>query len=98
MALMDGRVERRERNRQAVIDAALTLTAELGAFPTAEAVAARAGLAPRSVFYHFLDLPSLFMAAAETQGQRHWIALHPVEAGLDLAIRIAEVVAQRGGR
>jgi AcrR family transcriptional regulator len=92
---VDGRVARGERNRLSVIDAALALTAETGAFPTAEAIAQRAGVAPRSVFYHFPDLRSLFGAAAETQGERHWTALRSPNSEDDLATRIAEAVAQR---
>jgi AcrR family transcriptional regulator len=78
-----------------VIDAALALTAETGAFPTAEAIAERAGVAPRSVFYHFPDLRSLFGAAAETQSERHWSVLRPPVAEQGLATRIAEAVVQR---
>lgn len=92
---MDGRVARGERNREAVIDAALELTAELGVFPTAGAVATRAGVSTRSLFNLFPDLPSLFIAAAETQGRRHWSLLQAPKPSLDLQARVADAVAQR---
>lgn len=92
---MDGRAARAERNRQVVIDAALELTAELGAFPTAGAISSRAGVSTRSLFNLFPDLPSLFIAAAETQGRRHWSLLQAPKPDLDLRSRLADAVAQR---
>lgn len=92
---MDGRVARGERNRAAMIDAALALTAENNSFPTAQMIAARAGVATRSVFHHFPDLDALFAAAAETQGDRYWSRLRPPEPGLPLEARLAVAVAQR---
>lgn len=92
---MDGRVARGKRNRVAMIDAALELTAETGSFPTSQMIAERAGVATRSVFHHFPDLDALFAAAAETQVDRHWSRLQPPESGLSLEARLAAAVAQR---
>ena len=92
---MDGRVVRGARNRQAVVDAALTLVAEQQAFPTAQAIAARAGVATRSVFHHFPDLDTLFADAAATQAARYWGGLQPPPPHLPRPERLAVAVAQR---
>ncbi|MFE3187720.1 TetR/AcrR family transcriptional regulator [Nocardia sp. NPDC059240] len=81
---MDGRTARAARNRQAVLDAALTLMEEGILQPTAQAVAERAGVATRSVFHHFSDLESLYLDAAQTQIERHWLPLlRPVSGELE---------------
>ena len=92
---MDGRVLRGELNRQAIVDAALALVSEEGTLPTAQSIAARAGLAKRSLFHHFPDMDSLLAFVAETQAERHWHVLRPPEPGLDLQERITTAVAQR---
>lgn len=92
---MDGRVRRGEINRQAIVDAALTLVAEEGAFPTAQSIAGRAGVAKRSLFHHFPDMDSLLACTAETQAARHWHVLQPPAPGLDLEKRVHEAVHQR---
>ena len=62
----DGRRLRRERSRQAIIDAMLRLVEEGVLVPTAQQVSERAGVGIRSVFRHFSDMESLF-AIADTQ-------------------------------
>lgn len=86
---------RGELNRQAIVDAALALVAEEGDFPTAQAIAAKAGVAKRSLFHHFPDMESLFACAADAQASRYWHVLQPPDAGADLAARIATAVDQR---
>jgi TetR/AcrR family transcriptional regulator, regulator of autoinduction and epiphytic fitness len=83
---VDGRAARGARNRQAVIDAALALIAEDTGQPTAQAIAARAGVSTRSVFHHFDDLDSLFADAAHTQAERHWGVLEPPPDTLERAL------------
>jgi AcrR family transcriptional regulator len=92
---MDGRVRRGERNRQAIVDAALELIVEMRAMPTAQAIAERAGVAPRSVFHHFPDMEDLLARAAETQAARHWKVLQPPAPGRTLGERIADAVGER---
>lgn len=58
----DGRVQRGERNRVAIVDALYALVGEGVPQPTAEQVATRAGVGLRSVFRHFTDMESLFAA------------------------------------
>jgi AcrR family transcriptional regulator len=56
----DGRRQRSERSRQAIIDAMLSLVEEGVLVPTAQQVSARAGVGIRSVFRHFSDMESLY--------------------------------------
>ena len=58
----DGRRERAERTRQALIDAAGGVIVEGILAPTAQQIADRAGVGIRSFFRHFLDMESLFLA------------------------------------
>lgn len=92
---MDGRTARGLRNRQAIVDAALSLVTEQEALPTAQAVAARASVGTRSVFHHFPTLDSLLAEAADTQAARWWQVLQPPEPGHSLPERLAAAIAQR---
>ncbi len=92
---MDGRVRRGERNRQAIVDAALALVAERGVLPAGQAIAERAGVAKRSLFHHFPDMEGLLAQAAATQAERYWQVLQPPEPGRSLGERISTAVAQR---
>lgn len=60
---LDGRRQRGERNRQAILDAALDLIAEGCLAPTAQLISERAGITIRSLFRHFPDMETLFAAA-----------------------------------
>jgi len=67
---VDGRNLRAERTRTALAGAYLDLLTEGDLRPTAERIAERAGVSPRSVFKHFPDRESLFAAASEIQEGR----------------------------
>lgn len=69
---VDGRTARRDRNRNAVLDAVLELFTEDNLEPTPEQVAARSGVSLRSVYRYFADHDELLRAAVA----RH---LHNVE-------------------
>ena len=56
---VDGRVVRRARSRQRIIDAVVHLATDQGVEPTADKVAALAGVTTRTVFRHFDDMESL---------------------------------------
>ena len=56
----DGRLQRSERSRTAIVQAVYELVGEGSLEPTAEQVAARAGVGIRTVFRHFTDMESLF--------------------------------------
>ncbi|MDX1735792.1 MAG: TetR/AcrR family transcriptional regulator [Halioglobus sp.] len=59
---VDGRRQRTERSRKAIIDASLAFMDEGVLVPTAQQIADRAGLGIRSFFRHFEDMESLFQA------------------------------------
>lgn len=67
---VDGRNLRAERTRTALATAYLDLLTEGDLRPTAERIAERAKVSPRSVFKHFPDRESLFAAASEIQEAR----------------------------
>jgi AcrR family transcriptional regulator len=60
---IDGRRQRGERTRFAIIDAALSLQEEGILVPTAQQISDRAGVLIRSFFRHFDDMETLFKAA-----------------------------------
>lgn len=64
---VDGRLARSARTRTAVIDALLALYEEGDLSPTAVRVAARAGVALRTVYGHFADMESLYAEASERE-------------------------------
>ena len=64
---IDGRTARGQRTRTAVVDALLTLQEEGDLEPTAQRVAARAGVALRTVFGHFSDMETLWAQAGERE-------------------------------
>lgn len=66
----DGRTARRDRNRQAVLDAVLDLFAEGNLDPGVHQVADRSGVSLRSVYRYFEDLDELVTAAIDRQMQR----------------------------
>ena len=61
----DGRSARRERNRDAVLDALLELTSESGGEPSIDEIADRAGVSYRSVYRYFTDRTEMKDAATE---------------------------------
>jgi len=91
----DGRTERAERTRRALVDALLALLDEGELRPTAERIAARAGVSERSLFQHFPDREQLFEAVARQQYERVVPRLQPVDASLPLRDRIDAFVEQR---
>jgi AcrR family transcriptional regulator len=95
-AATDGRQLRRERNREAVVEALLDLYAEGNLRPNAEEIAARSGLSPRSLFRYFDDVDDLIRSAIDRQLERA-LPHVPIDATVDapLAIRIEALIEQR---
>jgi len=91
---VDGRRLRAQRNREAVVRAILQLVKEGNLRPRAPEVALRAGVSERTVFRHFADRDSLFIAASEQQRPLLDAYLLPRPAG-DLASRIESFVRLR---
>lgn len=66
----DGRTARRDRNREAVLDAVLDLFADGSMAPVPAEVAERSGVSLRSVYRYFDDLEALARAAIARQMER----------------------------
>jgi AcrR family transcriptional regulator len=64
-AALDGRLRRGEKSRGAIVAALFELVGEGVLQPTAQQVAARAGVGIRSVFRHFADMDRLFATMDE---------------------------------
>lgn len=95
-AQSDGRRMRRERNRQAVVDALLALFREGDLRPSSSDVANRANLSPRSLFRYFDDLDDLIRTAVAVQMEqaRPLMSIAAVP-GDPLQRRIDALVVQR---
>lgn len=91
----DGRRARGVRNRQAVVEAILVMLEQGKPNPTAQEIADGAGVSLRSVFRHFDDLDSLFLAAIERQAERTAHLYEPPVKRGTLAQRVASLVARR---
>jgi AcrR family transcriptional regulator len=68
---IDGRVQRGERNREAIADALLACYEAGELRPSVPDVAARAGVSVRSVHNHFADVEALRAEVAQRQWERH---------------------------
>jgi AcrR family transcriptional regulator len=70
----DGRTARRERNREEVVEAALTLVEEGQVDPSIEELTKRSGLSARSIFRYFEGLDDLRRAVI----RRHFERIQPM--------------------
>lgn len=85
----DGRAARRERGRQAVVDATLDLLLETGRTPTPEAVVERAGVSLSSLFRYVDNLAELQLAAIERfLGRYSHLFELPNTQGTTLGVRV----------
>ena len=96
-AQADGRRLRAERNRDAVVQAVLEIIKSQGGGPVpgAAEVAVRAKVSERTVFRHFADLDSLFLAAAAHQRPIHATYLAPRPDAAEVDKRIVALVKLR---
>jgi AcrR family transcriptional regulator len=93
----DGRAERGERTRDAVVNAMLDLIEEGDLHPTAPRIADRAEVSLRTVFHHFEDLEALFAVAARRQIERQLGRAPRVRRDGALDERIDALVSARAG-
>lgn len=93
-SIVDGRTARRDRNRDAVIQAIEALAAE-GTLPSAAEIAARSGVSERSLFRIFGSREGLFMAAIAAKASEVEHLVQPVAPTGPLDQRLREVVDQR---
>jgi TetR/AcrR family transcriptional regulator, regulator of autoinduction and epiphytic fitness len=91
----DGRVNRSARTRIAVVDALLALINDGNLRPTAREVADRAGVSLRSVYVHFDDVESLFVAASARHIERLQSLLLTCDPEAPLDERVATLVESR---
>ncbi len=93
---VDGRVARRQRNIDAVLDVVLEMFAEEAMFPTIEQAAKRSGLSLRSLYRYFADPGELREAAIARSDQVGHLLGQIDELGEGpLDKRIDELVATR---
>lgn len=93
---VDGRSVRRDRNRDAVIDAFLDLVREGRLRPSVAEIAARSAVSHRSVFRYFTETDALIRAAIVRQVER---VAHLIDTSVDLTLptvaRIDTMVRRR---
>jgi TetR/AcrR family transcriptional regulator of autoinduction and epiphytic fitness len=92
---LDGRVARSRRTRAAIVEALVALLEEGHPQPTVEEIAARAAVAPRTVFQHYADREALFAAVSAHREEHLQQLMGQIDASAPLPVRIDEVVAQR---
>lgn len=95
-ATADGRTARRDRNREAVLDAVLDLFADGAIAPAPAEVAERSGVSLRSVYRYFDDMDALVRAAIARNLARMGLLFELPEPGAGpLADRVERTVAAR---
>ncbi len=92
---VDGRTARGLRTREAVVDALLALQEEGDLEPTAQRVAARAGVALRTVFGHFSDMETLWAEAGQRELAKLTGLAQPVDPSLPRPQRVTEFCGSR---
>lgn len=91
----DGRAGRAARTRNAVVDALLALIDGGNLRPTAREVADAAGVSLRSVYVHFDDVESLFLAASARHYERVQSLVTPWDPEASLDERVDALVTRR---
>ena len=91
----DGRVARRERTRRAIVVAHTELLQEGDLRPTADRIAARAGVSKRALWTNFKDMNALLAAVAEEVFQRMRAEHRTVDPAAPTADRITAYCAER---
>ena len=91
----DGRAGRAARTRNAVVDALLALIDGGNLRPTAREVADAAGVSLRSVYVHFDDVESLFLAASARHYERVQSLVTPWDTEASLDERVDALVTRR---
>lgn len=92
---VDGRVARRERNREAVVDAIMVLVKSGETEPTMAHVAEVAGVSERSIFRHFETREALVAAVIQRQLEIVASLLHEIPSYGSVADRVHALVLER---
>jgi AcrR family transcriptional regulator len=92
---IDGRTQRAERSRGAIVRALFELIGEGNPQPTAQQVAERADVGLRSVFRHFADMETLYaeLGARVQDEASPYLRDVPTDGGVEA--RLARIVEQR---
>ena len=94
--VVDGRTARRNRNKEAVLDAMISLTNETADEPPIELIAERAGVSYRSVYRYFDDRTDLMLSAIDRVMGEVWRIFDVDELGEGtLDERIAHFITSR---
>ncbi len=91
----DGRTQRAERTRTAIVDAHLALLDEGHLRTGAVRIAGRAGVSVRALWLHFKDMETLYAAANARLIERQEAEYRPIRTDLSLPERIEAFCAQR---
>jgi AcrR family transcriptional regulator len=92
---LDGRVARRQRNRDAVVDAIMVLIESGDLDPNLARVAEVAGVSERSIFRHFETRDALIAAVVDRQLERVLSLVRDVPSDGPLDARVHALVAER---
>jgi TetR/AcrR family transcriptional regulator of autoinduction and epiphytic fitness len=92
---VDGRVARSLRTRGAIIEALIALIEDGTVQPTVEEIAARAGVAPRTVFQHYPDREALFAAVSAWIREQLDELMGVIDANAPFDERVEAIVEQR---
>src|SRR4030081_1516688 len=84
----DGRIVRRLRTRQALIQATLDLIQAGDVEPTSAAIATIAGVSSRALFQHFTSLADLYAAAFDLAVSRAFDGSQTIDTAASLSNRI----------
>lgn len=92
---VDGRNLRAEHTRRKIVVATRALLEETSMLPKVAEIALRAGVSVRSVFQHFQEVETLFLAVFDeilAEAQDAWVPVEPVGP---LAARVEALVSRR---
>jgi len=91
----DGRIQRSERSREAIVRGMLELIGAGNLSPTAQQIASHANVGVRTVFRHFSDMNTLFATMHERlEDEIGDLFVHREQAG-DLDTRVGQLVERR---
>ena len=91
----DARLAKGDHTRRVVLETVVDLLGDHGSEPTMGAVAARAHVSVRIVYYHFGGICDLLMAAVAFQSERHRGLLFAIPPRGPSGIRISALCRQR---
>ncbi len=92
---VDGRVARRRRNREAVVDAVVGLLGEGVVDPSLQQVTERSGVSARSIFRYFDGLDDMRAAVLAEVGGRTAELFAPVPGGGPFEERVSRLLSAR---